>query len=933
VDRGRIDFFISYTSADEPWAEWISHVLEEAGYAVVIQAWDFRPGSNFVIEMQRALQSSDRLIAVLSPDYLDGQYSRAEWAAVFAADPEGAQRRLVPVVVRPCHPNGLLGQLVRISLHDVDPAVARQRLLDGVRTGRAKPADPPAFPGAGTTRAITTVGPSGAAVPRGRSSDEPWPHQVGVVPPEAGCFQQRPVAADLDALLADGGTAIVSGLGGVGKTQVAAWMARRAWTGGVVDLLVWVSAASRDAVVSAYAQAAAEVAGAAVGNADAAARRFLAWLVETPRRWLVVLDDVADPGDLDGWWPPAAPASRVVVTTRRRDATLFSRGWLVEVGLYTPAEAASYLRDKLGDAPGRLVGAEALAADVGFLPLALAQAAAYIADRNIDCIKYRSRFADQRRRLVDMSPEPGALPDDYGTPVAATWALSVEAADRLAPAGLAHPVLRLLSVLDSNGVPTSVLAAAATLDLLARTRTGEKAPVSADDAHDAVACLHRLSLAMHSTSDTYPAVRVHALVQRTTRERTPPELVDELARTAADALDEVWPEVERDTAIGRLLRANTTVLRGYQEEALWQPEPHAVLFRAGRSLGEAGLVREAVAHFDDLAARSAHQLGPDHPDTLAARHDAAHWRGEAGEPAGAVSALEALIRDDLRVLGPDHRHTLAARGSLAHWRGMAGISTAGGSTNGSATSGANMAGRRRVPDPDDVNTPAARRDAARWRGVAGDPAGATAELEALLADRRRVLGPDHPDTLSTRREAAWWRGEDGDPEGAVAALEALLADCARVLGPDHPQTLAARGGLTWWRGEADPAGAAAGFEALLEDRQRVLGPDHPDTLATRGDVAWWRGVAGDPAGAAAGFESQLNDRLRVLGPDHPHTLGARRDLAWWRGEDGDPAGAAAALEALLTDCVRVLGPDHPDTLATRHSHAYWQKSGAHVGRR
>ena len=67
MDSDRRNFFVSYTSVDEGWATWIAHVLEDTGYSAVIQAWDFRPGSNFVIEMQQALQSSERLIAVLSP--------------------------------------------------------------------------------------------------------------------------------------------------------------------------------------------------------------------------------------------------------------------------------------------------------------------------------------------------------------------------------------------------------------------------------------------------------------------------------------------------------------------------------------------------------------------------------------------------------------------------------------------------------------------------------------------------------------------------------------------------------------------------------------------------------------------------------------------------------------------------------------------------
>ncbi len=61
------DFFISYNKADRQWAEWLAWQLEEAGYTVVLQAWDFRPGSNFVLEMQRAAVEAERTIAVLSP--------------------------------------------------------------------------------------------------------------------------------------------------------------------------------------------------------------------------------------------------------------------------------------------------------------------------------------------------------------------------------------------------------------------------------------------------------------------------------------------------------------------------------------------------------------------------------------------------------------------------------------------------------------------------------------------------------------------------------------------------------------------------------------------------------------------------------------------------------------------------------------------------
>jgi integrase len=157
-----------------------------------------------------------------------------------------------------------------------------------------------------------------------------WPVRVGVVPPQADCYQHRAVTEGLSAVTTGGGTAVLcqvmSGLGGVGKTQLAAARARQLWEAGELDLLVWVSAASRSAIVATYAQAHTAVTGVEVADAEQAASSLLAWLASTERTWLVVLDDLTDPGDLRGLWPPNVTAGRTIVTTRRRDAALAGSG-------------------------------------------------------------------------------------------------------------------------------------------------------------------------------------------------------------------------------------------------------------------------------------------------------------------------------------------------------------------------------------------------------------------------------------------------------------------------------------------------------------------------------------------------------------------------------------------------------------------------------
>src|SRR5262245_55449473 len=80
------DFFMSYTGSDQTWAEWIAWHLEAEGYSTIIQAWDFRPGSNFVLEMDRASRVADKTVLVLSQASRAAFYTQPEWAAAFAKD-------------------------------------------------------------------------------------------------------------------------------------------------------------------------------------------------------------------------------------------------------------------------------------------------------------------------------------------------------------------------------------------------------------------------------------------------------------------------------------------------------------------------------------------------------------------------------------------------------------------------------------------------------------------------------------------------------------------------------------------------------------------------------------------------------------------------------------------------------------------------------
>lgn len=569
-----------------------------------------------------------------------------------------------------------------------------------------------------------------------------WPHQVGVIPSRALSFQHRAEVDQMRAAVDGGGTTalarVLTGTGGVGKTQLAADYARTAWDSGEVDVLVWISASSRSAITAGYAQAGVEVLAADPGDPEQAARAFLAWLEpkagQKPCRWLVVLDDVADPADMRGWWPPASCHGRALVTTRRREAALTGAGRRrLLVGLFTSQEAAAYLTAVFAahDRHEQTAQLDRLAADLGYLPLALAQAAAYIIDADLTCAAYRALLADRIRKLADLLPESGALPDGQNTTVAATWSLSIERAGRARPAGLARPMLQLAAFLDPNGIPTSVLTSAPALSYLTEHRnrahpaTAHRArlwpaqrhrkPVAttAEEAISALQALYRLSLIDHAP--TTEVVRVHRLVQRTTRDALTPQQRSQLGSATADALTAVWPENERDIALAQALRMNAAALTHHSEDTLYRNDrTHPVLHHLGLSLARTGRLAAAMDHFEHVVSTATHRLGPDNPTTLTARANLATCRGEAGDVSGAA-AYDDLLPDVEQAFGSDHPDTLAIRNNVA-----------------------------------------------LWRGKAGDAAGAAAAFAELLLDVERALGPDHPASLTVRNNLTRWREEAED---------------------------------------------------------------------------------------------------------------------------------------------------------------------------
>ena len=725
-----------------------------------------------------------------------------------------------------------------------------------------------------------------------------------------------------------GGPVVLSGMRGVGKSQLAAAYARDCEKAGW-PLVAWMDASTREALVAGLAELAIEM-GIDEDGGEAApeilAGRCVTRLNSGEGDRLVVFDNVEDFDDLTGLVPHGQGLRVLVTTTVSSPGD--SAGRLIAVGTFTRDDSIAFVIERTGvddDA-----GAARLAEALGDLPVALAQAAATIKLNGYATID--EYLADLRKyRLEEVVDR--ASGEAYPSAVHAALRMACTSVlDLLAEedhargeegparAGAASVQLAALALLAPSGVPRPWL-----------HRVGNSEPI----ARHAVGELVAHSVCTPSQDGRY--VRIHGLQGRVLREdyNKQPEVFASLEKAVVTLLESIdMDEASKNDAQRADALDMADHLRAIAEQQQGQARhsPHEARIDLSSVVDIVNDTIYCLTHIgrpqtaltlEDAVGMLADALGPDHPDTLTARSYFADAHRQAGHVSAAIDMFEALLPDMTRVLGPDHSNTLTTRNNLALAHQEAGHLSAA-----IDMFEALLPDRTRVLGPDHPDTLGTRNNLALAHRQAGHVSAAIDMFEALLPDMTRMLGPDHPDTLLARNNLAAAHQESGSLQKAIAMHEALLPDMTRILGPDHPDTLLARNNLAYAHLEAGHLSTAIDMhQALLPDMTRVLGPDHPHTLLARNNLAYTHQEAGNVSTTIDMFEALLPDQTRALGPDHPDTLGTRINLAAAYQEAGHLSTAIDMYEALLPDMTRVLGPDHPHThivrnnLATTHRDA------------
>lgn len=496
------DIFVSYTSSDRDWAFWIGQQLEALGHVARVHEWEISAGGNIPAWMEQRHHKADHVLFVVSQNYLSRDYSNwerlsAEWAAVSKRPNFGW-----PVFIESCETPTLLAPFKRCDLHGLSEADARAR-LEAYVTPAAKPEGPVRFPG-------NAGGVEGSAK---RGESDAFPGRISNIPirvPRHFLGRDGAIAA-IDAALTPsvGRTAIavLQGMRGVGKSTLAAvygemrradfratwWVRAQTADGMRADLVAlgvrlgWITPDAKEAEAS-----------------EAVRMR----LRDEGEGLLLVYDNAIDANSVRPFLPTSG-AARVIVSSN-------APGWRgiaepVEIPVWPKAVGADYLAARTGRASER-AEAEALSEDLGGLPLAHEQAAAYCERLGIALADYRRRFAAAPAPLLDATKD--ASPDYHsGLTVAKAFALAIDEAAELHPA--AEPLIAYAALLAPEPIPLFLLSEA-------RETFGEPfaSEIAGDGLDEAVAALRAFALVDRETiaderdpSVTTETIRLHRLVR------------------------------------------------------------------------------------------------------------------------------------------------------------------------------------------------------------------------------------------------------------------------------------------------------------------------------------------------------------------------------------------------------------------------------------
>ena len=684
--------------------------------------------------------------------------------------------------------------------------------------------------------------------------------------------------------------AAATGMGGVGKTQLASEFAHRYgqyFAGGVF----WLSFADPELIPS-------EVADCGKAEADTPletrVKQVLSdWQSSLPR--LLVFDN-CDDAQLLVKWRPVTGASRVLVTSRNSTWDPGLGVQALALGELARAESMALLRGFREDLGADDPDLEAIAAALGDLPLALHMAGSYLRSYRFE-ISPAQYLAALRRpgRLKHRSLKAGTFsPTGHDLDVERTFTLSVE---------------RLNMEDERDCLALELLqriACFAPGELIPRRLIKDSIEKAGDGTGFADA-LNRLLGTGLVEQDPSGDVHMHRLVAGFVREAFPEaaglaEVEKAVDYAARNANHSGYPARMQPLLAHLKFLTDQALARGDEQAA-----------GLANSLGfyavGIGDYTGARPYFEQALEIRRKALGEQHPDTASSLNNLGFLLKTIGDYTGARPYYEQALEIQRKALGEQHPDTARSLNNLG-----ALLDAMGDYTGARPYYEQALGIRRKALGEQHPDTASSLNNLGFLLKTIGDYTGARPYYEQALEINRKALGEQHPDTARSLNNLGFLLYAMGDYTGTRPYYEQALEIRRKALGEQHPDTARSLNNLgALLDAMGDYTGAKPYYEQALEINRKALGEQHPDTARSLNNLGALLDAMGDYTGARPYYEQALEINRKALGEQHPGTARSLNNLGALLYAMGDYTGAKPYYEQALEINRKALGEQHPDT--------------------
>jgi tetratricopeptide (TPR) repeat protein len=900
--QNAVSVFLSYAHEDELLLRQLEKHLSGLQRQELISTWHDRkivPGTSWAGEIDAHLEQASVILLLVSADFLASGYCYQVEMQRALERHEAGEARIIPIIVRPADwRHAPFAQLQALptdakaitTWHNQDEA-----FVDVV---------------AGIRRAIEDLSLLPASVSRAK-----LPAIWNIPYPRNPFFTGRDeLLSQLHNQLRVGQTIALSqsphalsGLGGIGKTQLATEYAYRYFQ--EYQAVLWARAESEDTIKASYTTIATllKLPECNAQEQEIIVQAVKTWL-QTHRNWLLILDNADDLELLPPFLPPT-PGGHILLTTRAWDMQRLATR--LEVETLVDERGVELLLRRTGRlAPGNALAqtspegrqwAARLVQELGGLPLALDQAGAYLEATGMSLQEYYQIYQKHRRTLL--SERRSRVPD-HPEAVATTWLLSFQRVEEKNPA--AAELLRCCAYLASDGIPEEILVQGA------KHLGPLLAPVAADTflLAQAIEALRTYSLVGRDPQSR--TLTLHRLVQAVVRDRMPVEDGQRWKEYVVLAVRAACPDVtniKQWDVCERWLPHALACATWIEQGQITGPAAAYLLNQAGYYLQDRARYHEAELLYRRALAIYEQQLGPEHPEIATSLNNLAALYRTQGE----YEQAELLYRRALAIyeqqLGPEHSYTAMSLNNLAAvYRARGKYRLAESSLQRA------LAIREQLLGPEHPDTAQSFNGLATLYHEQGKYEQAEPLYEHALAIREQQLGPEHPDTAGSLNNLAALYYEQGKYEQAELLYQRALTIYKQQLGLEHPDTATGLNNLAAvYRAQGKHEQAELLYEHALAIREQLLGPEHPDTASSLNNLAAVYYEQEKYEQAEPLLQRALAIREQLLGPEHPDTAQSLNDLAAFYQAQGKYKQAVSSYWRALTIYEQQLGPEHPKT--------------------